>query len=575
MKKYKRNFGIFITWLVILVLSIVINFYTINSAKERIIDKINNTPITELLEKNKTQTNIEENIEGEPIENKKQDETNSYNTKELIIIIISSSIGAISLLTIIVTNRGKISLFEYLSTSKRLIYFSICLVLMCSILPTILIINSDKKILNGSDTKGRNEKSIAVIEITKDQKYSSLTKESDKKDTSVIQVKNQSNFTASNLNLTKSAGDSSDKDSSLYYGLNSAFIVKDSSKTIIKNSTITTGTNYSTAFFSSGDNSISELNDVKIKTTGNNSNGITLSETSEINANNINIITTGKNSHAINTMCEGSYITVNNAQINTNDINSAIFSSKGKIEAVNVDGNSEKSYIGIIEGKNSIYISNSKLNTKAHGLNEEEKLSAAFFIYSKNQKNSSADFGNASLNLENSKISIDKKSSVSKTAPLFYITNTTAVINITNTTLNYESKILLKAEKNDLFGEKDNNGSDITFTATDQFLKGNIIVDEFSKVRLHLNSSTFKGHLNSENKSKNVDVTFDKKSYWILTGDSYINTLTIQNGKISRLRTNIRSNGYNIYYNAKNNEWLNGRTIRLSGGGKMIPIFES
>ena len=80
--------------------------------------------------------------------------------------------------------------------------------------------------------------------------------------------------------------------------------------------------------------------------------------------------------------------------------------------------------------------------------------------------------------------------------------------------------------------------------------------------------------INVDNLSANVDVTFDYDSRWELTGDSYINILQIT--KTDYLRKNvrkyIRSNGYNVYYNSANNEWLEGRTYNLQGGGKLIPL---
>ena len=37
---------------------------------------------------------------------------------------------------------------------------------------------------------------------------------------------------------------------------------------------------------------------------------------------------------------------------------------------------------------------------------------------------------------------------------------------------------------------------------------------------------------------------------------------------------NIHSNGYDVYYDADaaGNEWLNGATVTLAGGGSLIPM---
>jgi hypothetical protein len=53
---------------------------------------------------------------------------------------------------------------------------------------------------------------------------------------------------------------------------------------------------------------------------------------------------------------------------------------------------------------------------------------------------------------------------------------------------------------------------------------------------------------------------------------SYINELVIEDNNLS----NIVDNGNTIYYdNTKaKNSWLEGKTILLNGGGKLVPISE-
>ena len=213
--------------------------------------------------------------------------------------------------------------------------------------------------------------------------------------------------------------------------------------------------------------------------------------------------------------------------------------------------------ITMITGGDGIF---AKANTASHKYNEAAKNEATELdILTEEIDNVKVGKANANVGivLENSTYAFAAK----------------ATINITDTELDYSNNILLKVVGNDTYGDIGNNGGEVTFTATDQELKGNIEIDDISKVRFNLNNSHYEGQINGNDSSKAVDITFDKTSTWTLTGDSYINTLTIQNGKISRLSRSIKSNGYDIYYNANLNEWLNGKTIRLSGGGKLIPVF--
>lgn len=569
----KRNILFTLICLVLLIGSTYVNISTTNSAKERIITEINNTPIIDVTE-NKQEISPEPIFNEGELNTDEEETTKSYLNSELAIIIIASVVSIIALLNIIVTKLGKLSLSESLSTNKRLIYYVLSLIILCTALPTITIILSDNKVLNGSETKDRDQKSIAIVEITNDQKASALTKESVDDDTSVIQVSNQSNYIASNLNLIKSNGKSTDTESSFYYGLNSAFIVKDSSNVELKESNITTNTKYSSGFFIIGPSSTALLENVTIKTTNEHSDGITLSDTSELIAEKVNITTEKENSNAIKVINENSSVKINSSKLCTSGINSSLFYSSGKIEATNIEGNSNSS-LGIIEGINSLSIIDSKLTTNAIGLNNNEKFNSAIFIYKEDSKNASANISNAALTIKDSELSINKESKKYEIAPMFYLTNTKAIINITNSKLNFGSNVLLKVESNNEFGDIGDNGADVTFTATDENLNGNIIVDELSKVRLNLNNTKFKGQINKNNVSKNIDVTFDTNSSWTLTGNSYVNTLTVTKKDLKNIRKYIKSNGYNVYYNAYNNEWLEGKVVKLSGGGKLIPIFKS
>lgn len=567
MKKKKFHFIFLIASLLLIVGCITINQNTTSYAKERIITELNNTPIEEL-------QNIEtpeEITEGETVV---EEETNSYKLTELAIIIITTIIIIACILNIIITKLGTRSLIESLSTPKSLIYYSFFLIILSSIIPAYSIIKTDANVLNGSETKARNEKSIAIVEIEEDKENKDLKEESNNNDTSVIQVSNGATYTATNLELSKISGTSTDIESSMYYGLNSAFIVKDNSNVILNNSSITTKSDYSTAFFATGMSTTATLTNVSLSTENKNSNGLSISESSSINASKVNIITKGEQSAALKTITNNSEIIIDDSTLITEGSNSPIFEIKGKVEATNILATSTNSNIAVLENSSSLSIIESELTTASYNI--DEKLSSVFFLYKSNSKTASNDSGSSDLTIKDSKITVNKDSNVYKTAPIFYITNTSSVINITNTDIDYGSNTLIKVSKNEKYGDTEDNGGEVNFTATDQSLKGNIVVDEISSIRFNLNNSSYKGQINGNNESKNVHVTLDKKAEWTLTGDSYLNTLTIQNGRIDRLARYIKSNGYNIYYNTENNEWLNGRTIRLYGGGKLIPVtYES
>src|SRR5699024_290632 len=149
--------------------------------------------------------------------------------------------------------------------------------------------------------------------------------------------------------------------------------------------------------------------------------------------------------------------------------NSSLMYSKGKIEATDITGETN-STIAIIEDRNSLALTTSTLKTNGSSDNPKEEYNAAFLIYSQESQNSSSTYSSAKLDIVDSVIEITKDSPWYEKTPIFYLTNTEANINITNTELNYGSNILLKAVSSTEYGDVGDNGADVTFTATDQEL---------------------------------------------------------------------------------------------------------
>ena len=570
----KRQIILIIICLALLGLTISTNYITTNLAQERVIkeQEQKDLEIGTYSESYSEEMPLMEEGAVAGVNTEKEEETNKYNTSELSIIISSSIIFTLVIFYLIITKFGKYSLNSQINTTKKLIYTCTLLVLACSIIPTSFVIATDKKILNSYDTKSITEKSMAVIEVTKNENVSNLREISKEDNKSVIQVSNKAKYNATNLELTKESGKSTDFDSSTLYGLNSTFIAKEGSEIFLEDSKLSSSISYSSAFFATGLETTATLNNVELSTDKDNSSALNASSEAKIDISNSEIKTKGNNSDAIKTLDANSLININDSTIITEGQNSTLLYSKGKIEALNIKGTSN-SYLAIIEDRNSLELTNANLITNGQDKTINEYL-GAFLIYSQESASASNNYTSAKLDIIDSIIEINKDSSWYDKTPLFYLTNTEANINITNTTLNYGSDILLKAVANNEYGDIGDNAASVTLTATDQELTGEIIVDSNSKVRLNLNNSTYEGKINVDNLSSNVDVTFDYDSRWELTGDSYINILQIT--KTDYLRKNvrkyIRSNGYNVYYNSANNEWLEGRTYNLQGGGKLIPL---
>ena len=155
-----------------------------------------------------------------------------------------------------------------------------------------------------------------------------------------------------------------------------------------------------------------------------------------------------------------------------------------------------------------------------------------------------ADSGTSSFTMTNGSLT-------SKNGHIFHVTNTNAVITLTNVTLvNEDSENILLSVCADGWSDASNIA---TLNASKQVLSGTILVGRDSTLTLNLtDGSTFTGTIggNISNASGTsvstsvgtVNVTLDSASTWMLTADTYITSF---DGDASC----IISNGYTLYVN--------------------------
>ena len=122
---------------------------------------------------------------------------------------------------------------------------------------------------------------------------------------------------------------------------------------------------------------------------------------------------------------------------------------------------------------------------------------------------------------------------------MFYCTNTQSVINLKNAALTLSENETLLIVSAGRWGKDGQNGDVCTLNAEGQTLTGDITVDAISSLKLDLTNSSYTGCITGKGE---VDVTMDETSTWILTGDSYIASL-------SGNTDGIDLNGYALYVN--------------------------
>lgn len=396
----------------------------------------------------------------------------------------------------------------------------------------------DMKNDNSSSVDAKGNKEVTSEETLKDS-YSSTTS-----DESAILVSDGGNATIDGAKITKS-GDSSNTENSEFYGINAAILVTKNSTATIKNATINTTAKGANAVFSTGTNSKIYISDSTITSTGSSSaRGLDATYGGYIEANNVTITTKGGSCATLATDRGEGTVKVTDSKLVTNGSGSPVIYSTGDISITNTTGSANGSQMVVIEGKNSATVTNSKLDASAKG-NRGTTDQAGIMIYQ--SMSGDAGEGTGTFTAKNSSLTIQKDSDYYKSAPMFFITNTKAVINLENTTLSYGSNLLISAKGTSEWGTSGSNGGELTMNTTNQELEGNIEIDKLSTLTMNLTKTTYKGTINKDNSAKSITLKLDKNSKITLTGDSYITTLDNSDSTNS----NIDFNGYKLYVNGK------------------------
>ena len=437
---------------------------------------------------------------------------------------------------------------------KNLLYGIVITVLVTTIVVLwYLIISNNNSNINGNNLPRMNNTSSvttysSVKKITSNENINSGNYISKTKDENAILVSGNIKSTLSNITVTKT-GDSDGGDNTSFYGTNSAIIAKDKATLNIKNAKITTNATGANGVFSYGgsattnnstsDNTTINISDSTIKTTKDNSGGIMITGGGIMNAINLNIRTAGTSSAAIRSDRGGGTVTVNKGTYQTSGKGSPVIYSTANITVKNATLVSTASEGVVIEGKNSVNLENVKLTDTNNTLNGQSTTYKNIFLYQ--SMSGDAANGNAVFTSSNSTIITNKGDS-------FYITNTTATINLKNNTIinNDSTANFLRIQK-DSWGNSGSNGGTVILNLTNQKVNGNIVVDSISKLTMNLtNNSSFIGLINENNEGE-VSLVLDKTSTITLTGDTYVKSLS----NADSTNSNINLNGYKLYVGGK------------------------
>ena len=341
--------------------------------------------------------------------------------------------------------------------------------------------------------------------------------------------KNKAVVTIENSVFDKTGNTTSD-DNSNFRGQNAVILGIDGSQINIKGSNITSNSNGSNAVFATGESSVINVENTNIHTKSDSSRGLDATYKGTVNGKNLTITTEGAHSATLATDRGEGTITAEAAKLTTFGAGSPIIYSTGNITANNVNGVANNSEIGVVEGKNSITLTNSNVTGyKDNG----------FMLYQ--SFSGDAESGIAHLKAENNTLTTHS------TGAFIYVNNTTAEVDLSNNAISMpNTTTLVKAAADSRWGNAGENGGHLTLRAANQALSGNIVADSISTIALDMaNGSSLVGAINTDNTAKEVTVKISKDSSWTLTGDSYVKSLTNED----TTNSNIHLNGYKLVVN--------------------------
>jgi hypothetical protein len=375
-------------------------------------------------------------------------------------------------------------------------------------------------------------------------------------DQSAALVTNGGNLTVGYAAVTTS-GDTSSRVNSSNYGQNAAILAKNASTLKVLYSSVATSGAGANGVFAIGEETTATLLDDSVDTTGDYAHAVMVNEKAGMKLTNVDMTTAGLSSAAIATGLAGGTITIEGGSAATSGSNSPGIFSAGEISITGAVISARASEAAVIKGGHSLTLSDSDLSSSATD-------NPCVMIYQNNSGASETATGDFSMS--------GGSLTCTGSGPLFYITNNTGNIMLSQVEVNVESGVLVNASAGE-WGSSGSNGGTAILIADAQNLTGDIVADSSSTVSITLkNGSSLSGAISPDNSARVINLNLDASSSWTVTANSYLSNLSDTEGVSGSDITNIIGNGYTVYYNKNANTELRGKIYNLSGGGYLKPI---
>ncbi len=359
--------------------------------------------------------------------------------------------------------------------------------------------------------------------------------ESDGDAENALRVAGEVRVKLENITVKKTGGAAGAGDSSNFYGNNAALLLTDGASVSISNANIFSSADGGNGIFSYGTGTSAAVNNTVIRTTANSSGGVMVAGGGDMTVTDSVVETDGNSSAALRTDRGGGTLTVVGGSYTSHGTGSPAVYSTAEISIQNAELTATSSEAVVVEGMNSVTLTDCAVTGNMQKDNVENLQNVMIY----QSMSGDAAVGKSSFSMSGGSLT-------SMSGDLFYVTNTSCKIELENVQLTLSNDNLLKVAGNDSrngWGISGENGGDCTFTAADQDLYGNVIVDSISSLSLNLSEGTeYKGSINPGNEGSFVSVSIDGSSLWKLSGDSYISEL---NGSAD----NIDTGSFHLYVN--------------------------
>lgn len=266
------------------------------------------------------------------------------------------------------------------------------------------------------------------------------------------------------VNKTGSSNFSGRGDSYSFYGTNSAIVVLgEGSKAEINGATITSSVSGANALVATNSGS-AVVKNTTISTTKDNSRGLHATYEGVIAADSTTISTQGGSCASLATDRGAGTVTASNMTLSTAGAGSPLIYSTGDITVSNSKGTATGAQIAVVEGKNSIALEGCDFSANGIG-NRNNVDDAAVMIYQ--SMSGDASVGTGSFTANNSTLTVLDTSSEYAATPFFFVTNTTATINLTNVTANFSpAEKFISALGTSEWGKSGQNGGKVMITVS-------------------------------------------------------------------------------------------------------------